>query len=146
MCQTSALVLRYIPGIFPRYFIFYSLLHVLIVQKGFVVIFPYMYIMYFDHVHALILCYPPLPLKALQLFVGNEHLEVRELQFKNRTGHRTGCPTVCHEEGLCRYGGHLQPPCLDGQQVPDLELLYRSCRRRTSTPMRRPLIDFVPSS
>jgi hypothetical protein len=41
--------------------------------------------MYIDHIHPLILSYPPLPLKVLQLVVGNEHLEVRELQFKNRT-------------------------------------------------------------
>jgi hypothetical protein len=34
----------------------------------------------------------------------------------------------------------------DGQQVPDLEPLYRSCRRRTSTPTRRTLIDSGPSS
>jgi hypothetical protein len=146
MCQTSALVLKYIPGISSRYFIFYSLLHILIVQKGFVVIFPYMHIMYFDHIHPLILSYPPLPLKALQLLVGNEHLEVRELQFNNRTWHTTGCPTVFHEQSLCGHGGHAQPPGLDGHQVPDLEPLYRSCRRRNSTPMRRTLIDSGPSS
>jgi hypothetical protein len=63
-----------------------SLFHILIVQRGFPVIFPYMNTMYFDHIHPLILFYPPLPLKALQLVVGNEHLELRELQFKNRIG------------------------------------------------------------
>jgi hypothetical protein len=135
------------PWLFSSYFIFYSLLHILIVQKGFIVIFPYMHIMYFDHTHPLIFSYPPLPLKTLQVLVGNEHLEVWELQFKNRTWHTTGFPTVWHEQVLCVHGGHAQPPGLDGHQVvPDLEPLYRSCRRRTSTPIRRTLIDSGPSS
>jgi hypothetical protein len=133
------------PWHFSRYFIF-SLLHILIVQRGFVVIVPYMHIMFFDHIHTLILSYPPLPLKALQLVLGNELLEVRELQFKNRNWHTTGCHTVCHEQGLCGNGGHPGPPGLDGQQVPDLEPLYSSCRRRTSTPMRWTLLDSGPPS
>jgi hypothetical protein len=116
-------------------------LHILIAQKVFVVIFPYMHIMYFDHIHPLILSYPPLPLKTLQLLLGNEHPEVRELQFNNRTWHTTGCHTVCHEQGLCGHGGHPPPPGLDGQQVPDLEPLNRNCGKRTSPPMRRTLID-----
>jgi hypothetical protein len=105
-----------------------------------------MHIMYFDHIHLLILSYLPLTLKVLQLVVGNEHLEVRDVQFKNRTWHTTGCPTVCHEQGLCGHGRYPQPPELDGQQVPDLEPLYRSFRRRTSTPMRWNLVDSGPSS
>jgi hypothetical protein len=104
-----------------------------------------MHIMYVDHIHPLILSYPPLPLKVLQLLVCNEHVEVTELQFKNRTWQTTWFPTVCHEQGLCGHGGHPQPPGLDGQQVPDLEPLYRSCRRRTSTPISRTLIDSGPS-
>jgi hypothetical protein len=84
-------------------------------------------------------------LKALQLVLGSEDLEVRELQFKNRIWDTTGCHTVCHEQGLYGHVGHPWPPELDGQQVTDLEPLYSSCRRRTSTPMRT-LIDSGPSS
>jgi hypothetical protein len=124
------------PWHFSMYIIFYSLLHILIVQRGSVLLFPHMHILYFDHIHPFILSYPPLPMKSLQLVVGNEDPEVRQVQLKNRTWHTTGCPTVCHKQGLCGHGGHPQPPGLDGQQVPDLEPLYSSCRRRTSTPMR----------
>jgi hypothetical protein len=121
-------------------------LYILIVQRSFVVIFPYMKIKYFDHIHPFILSYPPLPLKVLRLLIGNEYMEVRELLFKNRTWHTTSCPTVCHEQGLCGHGGHPQPPGLDGHQVPDIEPLYRSCRRRTSIPMRKAFIDSGPTS
>jgi hypothetical protein len=68
------------------------------------------------------------------------------LQFKNRTWHTTGYHTVCHEQGLCGHGGHPWPPGLDGQQIPDLEPLYSSCRRRSSTSIRRTLLYSGPSS
>jgi hypothetical protein len=145
MCQTSALVLKYIPGTSSRYFIFYSLLHILIVQKGFVVIFPYMHIMYFDHIHPLILLSP---WKHCSCWWAMSTWRWESCNSRTEPGTQQDvmCPTVCHKQGLCGHGGHAQPPGLHGHQVPDLEPLYRSCRRRNSTPMRRTLIDSGPSS